>query len=145
MNTNFRSMAISNLKTRAVTGAIRFSAMVLAALTAAAVFVPAVIGIDKSDAALACGGRANTIQAEFNIARPSAIWRVFPAMLRAPELEEDSQPAHVVVFAGEVNLEGMIRVPGPIPKVKDAVCIIMSDGTVNFYDSVSKAGAKLPK
>ncbi len=144
MNTEMRASTKPALKASLSQGAIRLSATLLAALTATAVFVPVAIGIDKTDTALACGGRANKIEAEFNIARPSHIWRVFPAMLRAPELEGDTQPAHVVVFKGEVNLEGMIRVPGPIPKVKDAICIISSDGTVDFYDNVSRAGAKLP-
>jgi hypothetical protein len=135
---------MSRLRAHLIGGAIRVAAVVTAVATAAAIFVPGVVGIAKSDAALACGGQGNDIETEFDIARPSDIWRVFPAMLRAPALEDDTEPAHVVVFRGDVNLDAMVRAPGNVPLVSDAVCVVQSDGTVNLYDSVSKAGAKLP-
>lgn len=134
-----RSQAISGSRTFR-----RASAIVLASLTAAVIFVPSAIGVGKSQAAIACGGQNNDVQAEFDLSRPSDIWRVFPAMLRAPELEDDPAPAHVVVFGGDFLLDGLLAAPGKVPVVTDAVCVVQADGTVNLYDSVSKAGAKIP-
>jgi hypothetical protein len=144
MTSEKEESAMFDLRGYLVGGVVRLAAIVAAVATAAAIFVPAVVGIGKSDAALACGGQSNDIETEFNIARPGDIWRIFPAMLRAPELEADTEPAHVVVFRGAVNLDAMVRAPGAVPVVTDAVCVVQGDGTVNLYDSVSKAGATLP-
>lgn len=122
----------------------RVLAIVLACLTAGAIFVPIVSGTSKSEASIACGGQTNQIAAEFDMTHASDIWKVFPAMLRAPELEDDKSPAHVIVFGGEYQLAGMIAAAGEVPTVEDAVCVVQADGTVNLYDSVSKVGASLP-
>jgi hypothetical protein len=122
----------------------RAAAVALACLTAAAVIAPSVFGAPPSKEALACGGTRNKVLAEFDISRPSDIFRVFPAMLKSPELMDDPAPAHVVVFAGDFDLNGMISGPGNVPLVQDAVCVVQADGTVNLYDGVSRAGMNLP-
>ena len=120
-------------------------AIALAAITAAALFAPFASGAAKSKAFQACGGDRNQVQDDFMIDRPSDIWKVFPAMLKAPELEDDPNPAEVVVFSGNVNLSGMVAAGNDqVPMVDEAVCIVQSDGTVNMYDNVSRAGYKRP-
>lgn len=123
---------------------VRISAIAAASLTAAIIFVPMVTGAGKSAASISCGGEKNAVEAEFVIDRPSDIWKVFPAMLRAPELEEDTEPARVVVFKDGYDLNSMMSAPGKIPPVNGVVCVVQADGTVNLYDSVSAAGAKYP-
>jgi hypothetical protein len=64
-------------------------------------------------------------------------------MLRAPELEEDTGPVHLVVFKGNVDLSGMIGGrQDPVPAVGDAICVTTSSGEVYFYDGVSRAGSR---
>jgi hypothetical protein len=122
----------------------RLAAVVLASLTALVIFVPLVTGDARSVMATTCGGTTNPVQQEFDIAQAKDIWKVFPAMMEAPELASDSRPAHVVVYAGNFDLKGLIAAPGKIPVVSDAVCVVQADGTPNLYENVSKAGAKLP-
>lgn len=122
----------------------RVSPVLLAAITASLVFVPIVSGTGLSKEAKLCGGEKNTVLTEFDLHQANAIWSVFPAMLRAPELEDDTSPAHVVVFDGNVDLTGLIAAPGAVAPVADAVCVVQSDGVVNMYDNVSKNGAKYP-
>lgn len=120
-------------------------AVALAAMTAAVLTAPFVTGATKDPAVGLCGGDRNSVEAVFKIDRPSDIWTVFPAMLKAPELEEDPNPATVVVFSGSVDLSGMVAGAGAqVPEVADAVCIVQSDGTPNFYDGVSRSGYKRP-
>ncbi len=121
---------------------MRLAAVVAASVTAAIVLAPGAIGTPLSASAVACGGTHNTVQTEFDMAHGSDIWRAFPAMLRAPELENETGPAHVVVFKGNVDLSGMLAGPkANVPLVTDAVCVVLGDGTVYFYDSVSRAGS----
>ena len=118
--------------------------MVLASLTALVIFVPFVTGNARSEMATTCGGTANPVQQEFDIAHAKDIWKVFPAMMEAPELSGDNGPAHVVVYSGNFDLKGLIAAPGKMPIVTDAVCVVQADGTPNLYENVSKAGARLP-
>jgi hypothetical protein len=120
-------------------------AIALAAITAMAIFAPFVSGVAKSKGFIACGGDRNQVEDDFIIARPSDIWKVFPAMLKSPELEADPNPAEVVVFAGDVDLSGMVAAGAePVPTVSDVVCIVHADGTVDLYDNVSRAGYNPP-
>lgn len=123
---------------------VRGSAIALACLTATLIFVPMVTGAGMSAAAISCGGTKNTVEREFDVARPSDIWKVFPAMLRAPELEADTSPAHVVVFSGDFDLSGGVGAPGTKPLVQFAVCVVLTDGTPTLYDGVSRAGSNIP-
>ena len=122
---------------------LRVAALAAAGVTAAAVLAPGAIGKGISDQAVACGGTKNAVQAEFDLDHATDIWRAFPAMLRAPELENETAAAHVVVFKGDVDLKGMVLGGSMnVPLVTDAVCVVLSDGTVYFYDGVSRAGSK---
>ena len=47
-----------------------------------------------------CGGGGNTVQAAFEIKEARSIWDHLPALGITPELEADTRPAEVVVFAG---------------------------------------------
>lgn len=123
---------------------LRVVGIVAACVTALLIFAPIVLSQPPSDDAIACGARQNRIEAEFDMARAADIWEIFPAMLRAPELEADGSPAHVVVFLGDFDMNGMVAGRDNIPLVQGAVCVVQSDGTPNLYDSVSRAGAKLP-
>ncbi len=124
----------------------RVLGIVLASATAIVLMTAFAVGAGRSKEASACGGQKNQIQAEFDIPRAQDVWTVFPAMLRAPELEEDASPAHVVVFRGEFDLNGMVAIQAEdqVPTLQGVICVVQSDGAVNLYDSVSMAGAKIP-
>ena len=118
------------------------AAVVVAVLTATALLAPGAIGKQVSAQAIACGGTRNTVQAEFDLASANQIWQRFPAMLRAPELDGETQAAHVVVFKGDVDLNGMVMSGSDnVPLVTNAVCVVLADGTLTFYDGVSRAGS----
>lgn len=120
-------------------------AVLAASLTVVLIVVPRVVGTGISDSAVSCGGGRNAVQAEFDLAHAKDMWQVFPAMLRAPELESSNLSAHVVVFSGDVDLSGMIANGAATDaKVQDAVCVVLEDGTHYFYDGVSRAGARIP-
>lgn len=123
---------------------VRLGAVAAASATAALIFVPMVVGAPKSKAFVACGGERNVVRAEFAIDAAQDIWQVFPAMLQAPELKDDTEPATVVVFKDGFDISGMVAAPGKIPELDGVVCVVQADGTVNLYDGVSFAGAKLP-
>ncbi len=65
-------------------------------------------------------------------------------MLKAPELEADTNLAHVVVFRGDFSLDGLMAGSENGNTVSDVICIVQSDGTVNVYDNVSRAGESVP-
>lgn len=123
---------------------IHLGAIGLACLTAAVLLVPGALGSAKSAESIACGGQRNAVDREFDIARPSEIWQHFPAMLKAPELEADTNLAHVVVFRGDFSLDGLMAGSENGNTVSDVICIVQSDGTVNVYDNVSRAGESVP-
>lgn len=129
----------SSLRSRMI---IHGSAILAACLVAGLVLAPGLLGKAISPEAIACGGSRNTVQAEFDLDRASDIWREFPAMLRAPELEVAKGSVHVVVFKGTVDLSGMIAGGATDDAVANAICVVTSDGDINFYDGVSRAGSK---
>lgn len=119
------------------------SAILAACLVAGLLLAPSMVGKAISDEAIACGGTRNTVESEFDLDAATDIWREFPAMLRAPELEADPGPVHVVVFKGNVDLSGMIAGrPEAVPPVSEAICVTTSGGEVYFYDGVSRAGSR---
>lgn len=119
------------------------TAMLAACIVAAMILAPGIVGKDISPQAIACGGTRNTVQTELDLEQGSDIWREFPAMLRAPELEGDTGPVHLVVFKGDVDISGMLAGrPADVPPVADAICVVLGDGTLYFYDGVSRSGSK---
>jgi hypothetical protein len=123
------------------------SPIVAGVLVGIAAVVPVASAVGLTDQALLCGGTGNKIASEFDIGAAKDFWQIFPAALRAPELEEDAKPAHVIVFEGTVDLDaGNIVVVGNAakessPVLHDVVCVTQSDGTVNIYSNVSRAGS----
>ncbi len=129
-------------KTRTVSGLVHTAAIAAACLVAVLVFASEILGGGISAQAVACGGTRNAVEAEVDLERGSDIWRVFPAMLRAPELEQETGPVHVVVFKGKVDISKMlVGRPSNVPPVADAICVTTGSGEVFFYDSVSRAGS----
>jgi hypothetical protein len=119
------------------------SALLGACVTVAAIFVPSALGGGLSSEAIACGGTSDTVQAEFTLDQGKNLWREFPAMLRAPELEDLATPVHVVVFQGDVDLSGLIAgPPGANPVVSNSICVVLANGETYFYDNVSRVGSR---
>lgn len=126
----------------------RFAPIVLGIAVGSALIVPFAQAGYVSPAADRCGAdEENVVQAEFSIPAASAIWEHFPAMRRAPELKIDDRAAHVVVFSGEYDVGGRavgnpLAETGPPTRLKEVVCVIQADGTVNVYHNVSRQGAR---
>ena len=121
--------------------------LTLAAITAAIAFAPVVTGGFRSQEARFCGGDNNAVEREFDLAHASDFLRVFPNVGRTPELESDSRPAHVVMFAGNFNARGIsvaAEANGQPQILANVVCVITADGFRNVYYDVSKVGAQLP-
>lgn len=93
----------------------------------------------------ACGSDlpGNSIRATFDISRAARIWEHFPMMGMAPELARDTGPAFVVVFDGEYTAPWLDESGRPAV-VRDAVCVVTSDGTVNVYYDVPRTGFSAP-
>lgn len=122
---------------------VRMFAAVLALGSAVALFGPVAASSGLSPEARACAGTNIDVRGEFDLEAGKEIWTVFPAMLRAPELEESSTPIHVVVFQGRFDLVGMVLGDGsgPIPTVEDVICVIPEGGRPRIYGFVSRAGS----
>jgi len=103
-----------------------------------------IAGADRtSPEAHRCGADRNAVVAEFSIDAARDLWDYLPAMLRAPELEQDDRSAHVVIFAGEFDPSDVPMVPtGQASQLNEVVCVIQADGTLNLYSSVSRANSK---
>lgn len=96
-----------------------------------------------SGAARACGAEGNQVAAEISLSRASDVWDHLPGMLRAPELEVDTRPAQLVVFAGSVDTRGIEMATADKPATLQlAICVVQADGTVNLYSDVSRAGSR---
>jgi len=109
---------------------------------------PFVTADDLSVEARRCGaGPDDTVAAEFSIPSASGVWKQFPAMLRAPELEMDDRPASVVRFSGDYTPDGPVT-GNPMSgstrpaSLAGALCVIQADGTVNLYHDVSRNGSR---
>ncbi len=117
-----------------------------AALAIAATSIGAGIAISGglSDEARSCGAEGNTILEEFEVDAAKDLWKHLPKMLRAPELETDSRPAHVIVFGGDFDTKGLdLAAPGGKPaSFQGVLCVIQADGTVNVYTDVALAGSR---
>ena len=121
--------------------------LVLACLTVMIVIAPMAAAAMVSPQARACAGYNGLPAAEFDIPAARSVWTVFPAMLRAPELENDLRPAHVVVFEGVFDLAGLVAAqPGTSGQAAatGVVCVVQADGTLNLYTKVSRAGYAAP-
>jgi hypothetical protein len=121
-------------------------------LAGAAVAVGAVLLMPRTtDARLAaCGATAtNLVETTFDIPAANRIWEFVPGLQETPELENDSRPAFVVLFAGEFTTPfGGQPVQGEAergPKTyRDVTCIVQADGTINVYADVPREGLVLP-
>ncbi|MES2211393.1 MAG: hypothetical protein V4515_14615 [Chloroflexota bacterium] len=122
---------------------VRLLAAVLALGTAVALFGPVAASSAMSPEARACGGSNTNVQGEFDLKAGKEIWTVFPAMMRAPELEDSDIPIHVVVFEGGFDLVGMVIGDGskPAPTAADVICVIPEGGRPRIYGYVSRAGS----
>jgi hypothetical protein len=121
--------------------------LLLACITVLALIAPMAAAAMLSPQARACAGYNGLPAAEFDVPEARSIWSVFPAMLRAPELENDVRPAHVVVFEGVFDLAGLVAgQPGSTgpTTVTGVVCVVQADGTLNLYTKVSRAGFAAP-
>ena len=121
----------------------RLAPIVLGVAVGLLVLAPFAAAAQRSAQLRACGGESNTVLAEFDLAHARDIWQRLPAMLRAPELEQDERPAHVIVFGGsfETTDLGATGYGGPKPQtLSDVVCVIQADGTLNIYYGVSREG-----
>jgi len=86
----------------------------------------------------------NRVSTAFAIDSAADIWNYLPAMGRAPELEEDSNPAFVVIFDGDYRAAWLDRNVLAERTVTGVVCVLTSDGSVNIYYDVSRDGLRLP-
>jgi len=114
----------------------------LGVLLGLAVIAPMATAAKLSDQARACGAEGNQVQAEFDLTAAKDVWQRFPALGISPELETDSRAAHVVVFRGDFNPAGLQAGAGEPPaRLSRVICVVQSDGTVNLYYDVSRAGS----
>lgn len=108
----------------------------------AAVLVPVAGASIMSTEAKSCGAQSNTEQAEFSLAHGSDIWQSFPALGITPELENDSNAIHVVVFKGAFNDSTLVIGNGSAqPLLSEVICVVQADGTVNVFSDVSRQGS----
>lgn len=129
------------LKSESRLGAI--AGVLLALLT-----VPvALVSADGMTEAESCGGgqEKNVPLEAFSLPAAKDIWLEFPAMGRAPEIENDTSPARVIVFRDGYDpaAVGMAGNQGARPtQLGTVVCIIQADGTRIVYTNMSKAGSR---
>lgn len=95
---------------------------------------PAVIGC----------GLGTSISATFEIAEARHFWRYLPAARRAPELEEDTSPASVVVYDGPVNALVFGQAGMQVEGLNGAVCVLLENGDRHVYANVSRSGFETP-
>lgn len=130
---------------RSTTAAVRLG--VITGSLAALLTIPLYVATADSDEAFRkCGGndRSNVAMADFTIAAARDIWLEFPAMLRAPELEDVAAPARVIVFKPGFNLAevAVLGFGSPPTDVDTAICVIQEDGSSRLYTNVSKQGSQ---
>lgn len=119
------------------------AAVTLGVLLGLAVIAPIASATKVSEQARACGAEGNQIQAEFELRAGRDIWQRFPALGITPELETDERPAWVVVFRGDFDPAGLQFGAGdPADRLSRVLCVVQSDGTVNLYFDVSRAGSQ---
>jgi hypothetical protein len=101
-------------------------------------------GAQSTDARVARCGGGTSVAAVFDIARAADVWKYLPAMMQAPELEDESGPASVVVYRGA--WQGLLvgRTGLQAGKVQGAVCVLTQSGEVNVYSDVNMAGFQAP-
>lgn len=119
-------------------------ALVLGA-TVALLLVPTTVisAVDQSAFATCGGSDTNRARETIRLAAARDIWLEFPAMLRAPVLEEDTRPAQVVVFEPGFDLGGMTVARDIAPGTVDTViCVIQSDGNPNMFAKVRLDGSR---
>ncbi len=99
-----------------------------------------------SAAVAQCGGSLNDVAAELDLPNGRGFWQMFPSARRAPELESDTNPIHVVVFRGSFNTGDLAMGGAPgfeQPKeLDDVVCVIRHDGSMDLYFNVSRVGSQ---
>ena len=106
-----------------------------------AILAPAAMAARISEDARRCGGEANTIEADIELAAGRDIWKLLPKLGISPELEND-RPVHLIIFRGEYRLSGAaLARPGAPDHLDQVICVIQEDGTLILYDSVSRDGS----
>ena len=98
-----------------------------------------------SKAMIQCGGLHNDLVAELDLPSGHDFWSVFPEALKAPELDSDRGPIHLVVFRGPFKTDGLAigGAAGSDPsQFNDVVCVIHSDGSMVLYANVSRVGSE---
>lgn len=136
-----RNSAISR-----VASMIRRSAPIVAGvLTAMAIALPATVGVDDELGAVCGTGGTNRERVRLQVEDVKTIWRILPAMGRAPELEEGG-PADIIVFDGEFDPSRLAAAGNPDGSVPDkltsVVCVRLADGTPFVYHGVDLSGAE---
>lgn len=96
-------------------------------------------GLSADPAVNRCGLHG-AVAASLDVAEARHIWTILPAMGRAPELEMDSSPASVVVYAEPVQAAVLGNRGAAVQELNNAVCVISSSGVVDIYHNVSRAG-----
>ncbi len=96
-------------------------------------------GLSADPAVNECGLQG-AVTASVDLAEAHHIWTILPAMGRAPELEMDSSPASVVVYAGPVRAAVLGNRGAAVQELDNAVCVVSSSGEVGIYYNVSRAG-----
>jgi hypothetical protein len=88
-------------------------------------------------------GVDGVVDVVFDVVDSSEVWQYLPAMKRAPELEEFSGRASVVVYAGTV--QGLVhgRVGVSPKEFSGVVCVLLDDRPI-IYTNVSRAGYTRP-
>lgn len=76
------------------------------------------------------------VLAEFPMPHASSYREYLPKMGISPELDNDSEPAYMVIFNGPVATYSGVE--------SNVVCVVQHDGTANLYADVSRDGMTLP-
>jgi hypothetical protein len=104
-------------------------AVILAVAAAVYIWGGAPSQTTADDRLTRCGATPNEVAYAFDIPAASRMWDYLPRFGISPELSEDSEPAFVVIFKGDVRLPiGGVPGAGGIQTVSDVVCVIKSDG-----------------
>lgn len=126
---------------------VRLGSVVLGVVFGGLLVISFAVAALPSEAATRCGASRGMVQAEFSLDAAKDLWRAFPAMLRAPELERDDRPAQVVVFTGEFDASG-VGIGNPAAqkpealRLREVVCVVQADGTANIYHDVARDGSR---
>lgn len=116
-------------------------AMLVSALSGATAGIGGATALDPR--VRQCSGGPD-VQAVFDLPKASAVWQYVPALLMAPELERNDEPASLVVYGA--GFDGLIlgRTGMERKRVDGAICVLTSDGDRIVYADVSLDGFRQP-